>query len=408
MGTSHLHVHGNRIHPIFSTIWTSAKSPPNKALKPHGRRWPTSYWWKNWSARSSFQRSSPIDRRQPTVQPKEIGRESNAEEDSCRRSGGLSGTGTCPIGRQMGPPIHCDPSAGTSTHCGKHEDREAQGHKSWQGEIGGPGSGMDRRHPAAHADCTQAGYKYPCTRGPATVVCWPAARTDRSQEPTTTEEAEDGLPPQLRFPSWCAQKSTSCWEEDGIPVSRSGYWRRRKWVHTTYPPAEEDEREWRLRWSQEKMLLIVTVLICLSAVCSTDLFTEDGVHITREGSSRIIESVWTALVVINPPPMIPMQAWVEEVRAGIQTVGSRTTAEDQKIWETRLEALLRLTGKAGEAVLDRTSRSLERRRRRVKRGLVDIIGEAGKALFGVATQKRCHRYPPCRETGRKGHSDSVP
>ena len=89
----------------------------------------------------------------------------------------------------------------------------------------------------------------------------------------------------------------------------------------------------------------------------------------------------------TPPPTIPMRAWVEEVRAGIQTVGSRTTAEDQKIWETRLEALLRLTGKAGEAVLDRTSRSLERRRRRVKRGLVDIIGEAGKALFGVATQR---------------------
>ena len=42
--------------------------------------------------------------------------------------------------------------------------------------------------------------------------------------------------------------------------------------------------------------------------------------------------------------------------------------------------------KAGEAVLDGTSRSLERRRGRVKRGLVDIIGEAGKALFGVATQ----------------------
>ena len=128
-------------------------------------------------------------------------------------------------------------------------------------------------------------------------------------------------------------------------------------------------------------------MICLSAVCSADLFTEDGVHIMREGSSRIIESVWTALVVINPPPTIPMRAWVEEVRAGIQTVGSRTTAKDQKTWETRLDALLRLVDEAGEAVLDRTSRSIERRRRRVKRGLVDIIGEAGKALFGVATQR---------------------
>ena len=82
-----------------------------------------------------------------------------------------------------------------------------------------------------------------------------------------------------------------------------------------------------------------------------------------------------------------MQAWVEEVRSGIQTVGSRTTAEDQKIWETRLEALLSLGTKAGGAVSSRPTRSLEGRRKRVKRGLVDIVGEAGKALFGIATQR---------------------
>ena len=82
-----------------------------------------------------------------------------------------------------------------------------------------------------------------------------------------------------------------------------------------------------------------------------------------------------------------MRAWVEEVRSGIQTVGSRTTAEDQKIWETRLEALLRLGTKASEAVPSRLTRSLEGRRRRVRRGLVDIVGEGGKALFGIATQR---------------------
>ena len=75
------------------------------------------------------------------------------------------------------------------------------------------------------------------------------------------------------------------------------------------------------------------------------------------------------------------------MRSGIQTVGSRTTAEDQKIWETRLDALLSLGTKAGGAVPGRPTRSLEGRRKRVRRGLVDIVGEAGKALFGIATQR---------------------
>ena len=108
-------------------------------------------------------------------------------------------------------------------------------------------------------------------------------------------------------------------------------------------------------WCDEtEMPQLAIVFICLSAVCSSDLFTEDGVHNMREGSSRIIELVWIALVVINPPPTIPMRAWAEEVRTGIQTVGSRTTAEEERIWETRLDALLRLTRETGEAVLERT------------------------------------------------------
>ena len=104
----------------------------------------------------------------------------------------------------------------------------------------------------------------------------------------------------------------------------------------------------------------------MSTVCSADLFTGDGIHITQDGSSRIIESVWTAVVIINPPPTIPMRAWVEEVRSGIQTVGSRTTAENKKIWETRLEALLSLDVKAGGAVQSRPMGSLEGRRKRVR------------------------------------------
>ena len=160
------------------------------------------------------------------------------------------------------------------------------------------------------------------------------------------------------------------------------------------------------------MSRVSLVLICLSTVCSADLFTDDGIHITRDGSSRIIESVWTAVVVINPPPMIPMQAWVEEVRSGIQTVGSRTTAEDQKIWETRLEALLSFGPKAGGAVSSRPMRSLERRRRRVKRGLVDIIGEAGKAPFGIATQRdmtdiRCAVKAATKNTGMTDHQSDT-
>ena len=154
------------------------------------------------------------------------------------------------------------------------------------------------------------------------------------------------------------------------------------------------------------MSQVSLVLICLSTVCSADLFTDDGIHINRAGSSRIIESLWTAVVVINPPPMIPMQAWVEEVHSGIQTVGSCMTAENQKIWETRLEALLSLGPQVEvcRVVLKDHLREAED----VWRGTSGHRRRSRQGSLWGSYSERHDRYTPCREGGGKGHGDNVP
>ena len=85
---------------------------------------------------------------------------------------------------------------------------------------------------------------------------------------------------------------------------------------------------------------------------TSDLVSDDGVLIQEEGSTKNIEAMWTTLVVINPPNELPIQAWFEEVRKGIQAVGSHVSAEDQHMWEARLQVLVH-KGLVTNALLDR-------------------------------------------------------
>ena len=126
---------------------------------------------------------------------------------------------------------------------------------------------------------------------------------------------------------------------------------------------------------------MVTVLLHDS---TADLFSDDGVLIHEEGSTKIIEAMWTTLVVINPPNELPMQAWVEEVRKGIQTVGSHVSAEDQRMWEARLQVLVH-KGLVTNTLLDRPMRSLHSRPKRIRRAPFGFVGETSKYFFGTAT-----------------------
>ena len=130
----------------------------------------------------------------------------------------------------------------------------------------------------------------------------------------------------------------------------------------------------------------ITTLVAWLHVVAADLFSNDGVRIQQEGSTRIIEAMWTTLVVINPPNEVPMQTWVNQVRKGIQVVGAHVTPEDQRTWEARLGVLER-QGPVPDTLLDRPLRSIRSRPKRTKRAPLGIIGEASKYLFGTATEE---------------------
>ena len=130
----------------------------------------------------------------------------------------------------------------------------------------------------------------------------------------------------------------------------------------------------------------ITTLVAWLHVVAADLFSNDGVRIQQEGSTRIIEAMWTTLVVINPPNEVPMQAWVNQVRKGIQVVGAHVTPEDQRTWEARLGVLER-QGPVPDTLLDRPLCSIRSRPKRTKRAPLGIIGEASKYLFGTATEE---------------------
>ena len=130
-------------------------------------------------------------------------------------------------------------------------------------------------------------------------------------------------------------------------------------------------------------MFVYSSLLLLIGLVGADLFSEDGVLVQEEGSTRIIEAMWTTLVVIHPPSEVPMQAWVDKVRDGIQAVGPHITAEDQRMWETRLQALTR-HGRVSESLLERPQRSVSRPKR-IKRALFGFVGETTKYLFGTAT-----------------------
>lgn len=115
-----------------------------------------------------------------------------------------------------------------------------------------------------------------------------------------------------------------------------------------------------------------------------DLFKDDGILIEELGPTRTIEAIWTALVVVNPPQEVPMQAWVNQLREVIRSVGSRISADDQKMWDARLSALILKASTELSTSYNRYPRSHLPRRKRTKRGLLDVFGRIGQVLFGLA------------------------
>ena len=131
--------------------------------------------------------------------------------------------------------------------------------------------------------------------------------------------------------------------------------------------------------------LVFACLTLISKQSRADLFQEDGILIETVELSRTIEAMWTTQVVIDPPKEVPTQAWIDQIRRGIQSVGSKVSAQDQQTWRARLDALDLQEPVAG-ANHSRTFHPLPKRRQRIRRGLLNLVGEVSKTLFGTASE----------------------
>ena len=116
-----------------------------------------------------------------------------------------------------------------------------------------------------------------------------------------------------------------------------------------------------------------------------DLFQEDDILIVKVELTQTIKAMWTTLVVIDPPKEVPMQAWIHQIRRGIQSVGSKVSTQDQQNWRARLDALDLQQPVAG-ANHSRTFHPLPKRRQRISRGLLNLVGEVSKTLFGTTLE----------------------
>ena len=124
-----------------------------------------------------------------------------------------------------------------------------------------------------------------------------------------------------------------------------------------------------------------------------DLFQENGILIEKVEPTQTFEMMWTTLVVIDPTKEVPMQAWIDHIRQGIQSVGSKVSTQDQETWRALFD-ILDLQQPVVGANHSHPVHPLPKQRRRIKRGLLTVVGEVSKSLFGTATRKYVqeHRF----------------
>ena len=119
-----------------------------------------------------------------------------------------------------------------------------------------------------------------------------------------------------------------------------------------------------------------------------DLFSIDGVWVERHGEVRTVSGLWRVLITLQPPRR---PAWAGPLRASLRRAQVHTTVEDREIWEYRLANLdARRDLPVDVPQAPATVAAPTGHGGRVKRGLLNFVGELSRVLFGTATSDEVH------------------
>lgn len=113
-------------------------------------------------------------------------------------------------------------------------------------------------------------------------------------------------------------------------------------------------------------------------VCN-ELLNHDGVLISNIGDVRTAKAAWTVIVTLDQPPRLDLAAWATNMKSTIDTNVDRCSLSMRQLWESRIASLTRDADIPFVLMKQRDPST------RVKRGLLDFVGEISKMAFGTAT-----------------------
>ena len=125
---------------------------------------------------------------------------------------------------------------------------------------------------------------------------------------------------------------------------------------------------------------VILLLVCGFGE-TADLFTSDGVLVHKDGRARILTATWTVFVTIEPPRNPDIRDLVGTLTNYIGRARPFVDQKDVDFWLARMTRLRSAT-ETNPTALEVGQLRVSRNRQR--RGLIDIVGSAGKFLFGLA------------------------
>ena len=127
-------------------------------------------------------------------------------------------------------------------------------------------------------------------------------------------------------------------------------------------------------------------MLILTNKSQGNLFTEDGVLVEKISEVKLIDGLWTTIIQINCPPKPDIKQWLDLLSHLITQPGEDAVHQDDlEYWSSRITKLRHWHDftDIDDSYLTEGIKYVGKTR--VKRGLIDLVGSVGKALFGIAT-----------------------